>query len=206
MHTEQIGSLLVCLVAAINSLENNGSCDNTISGFFRRFASPSDDLSVRREDAEVLIDQIEKKLDGHKLSLRKDIIMLNNLYNENWDLYKALTMYIKAGEQALEYARNTVLPALESRARLSGQMRDSMNVDVYKGNCEQFENQLHQLRLTRTICLQSAPQLIMLRRNNEDLLIKLQSSIVNTIPLRKQKAAMSTAMKKILQQLTVLTR
>ena len=86
MHTEQIGSLLVCLVAAINSLENNGSCDNTISGFFRRFASPSDDLSVRREDAEVLIDQIEKKLDGHKLSLRKDSIMLNNLYNENWDL------------------------------------------------------------------------------------------------------------------------
>lgn len=194
MHNEKIGSLLVCLVAAINSLE--GSSDNTIMNFFRKFASAADDLSVKRENAEIIIDQIERKLEGHKLSLRKDIIMLNNLYNENWELYKALTMYIKAGEQALDYAQNTMLPMLEARARITGQMQDSMNVDVYKGNCEQFESQLHQLRLTRTICLQSAPQLIMLRRNNEDLLIKLQSSIVNTIPLWKQKVAVSTAMQK----------
>ena len=194
MRTGEIGDLLIELVAALDSLEGSSDKGGVIADFFGMFTDRSAGVTVRREDAEAVVDRIERQLEGHKLSLRKDIVMLSELYRENWELYKTLTMYIKAGEQALDRAVNVELPALESRAKMYGYPEDVMNVDIFRGNCEQFEKQLHQLRLTRTICLQSAPQILMLRRSDEDLLIKLQSSIVNTIPLWKQKAAMSTAM------------
>lgn len=194
MRTEEISGTLVRLVAAIDSLEGGSDQGGVLSGFFRKFSVSSDDMNIRRENAEIIISMIEKQLEGYKLTLRKDIILLNELYEENWQLYKALTMYIKAGESALERVRTTELTALEQNARITGRAEDSMRAEIFSGNCDQFENQLHQLMITRTICLQSAPQILMLKRSNEDMLIKLQSSIVNTIPLWRKKAAMSAAM------------
>ncbi len=194
MRTEEIGGLLVRLVASIDSLEDGNDKGGVLSGFFRKFSVSAEDMNIRKENAEITIDMIERQLEGHKLTLRKDIILLNELYEENWQLYKALTMYIKAAELALERARTIELAALSQRAQITGRAEDSMFADIFSGNCDQFEKQLDQLILTRTICLQSAPQILMLKRSDEDLLIKLQSSIVNTIPLWKKKAAMSAAM------------
>lgn len=194
MHSGEIGDLLIRLVAAIDSLEGESDKSGSILSFFRRLRVSESEMKIKRENAEITIDQIERHLEGHKLTLQKDIILLDELYEENWELYKALTMYIKAGEQALERARETELASLVDRAKITGRAEDSMLAEIYEGNCDQFENQLHQLRLTRTICFQSAPQIIMLRRSDEELLIKLQSSIVNTIPLWKKQAAMAAAL------------
>ncbi len=119
--------------------------------------------------------------------------MLDELYEENWQTFKALTMYIKAAEIALDKARNGELKELYAKAEQSGLPEDVMLADTFAKACEQFEKQVHNLRLTRTSCLQSAPQIKMIQQNDEDLAMKLQSSIVNTMPLWRKKIAMAIA-------------
>ncbi len=198
-NTGEVSELLVEMVAAMDGAEGGKDHGGFLSNFFNKLKVNAKSIRTRNESAEKTLDRIEKQLEGHKLSLQKDVAMLDDLYEENWNTFKALTMYIKAAELALENARNGELVELYARAQASGLPEDAMQADNFAKMCDQFEKQVHNLRLTRTSCLQSAPQIRMIQHNDEDMMMKLQSSIVNTMPLWRKKIAMSIAINNNLQ-------
>ena len=192
-NTGEVSDLLVEMVVAMDGIEGGNDHSGFLSNFFNKIKTSAKSIKTRNESAEKTLERIEKQLEGHKLNLQKDIAMLDDLYEENWQTFKALTMYIKAAEIALENARNGELKELYDKAELSGLPEDAMKADNFAKTCDQFEKQVHNLRLTRTSCLQSAPQIKMIQHNDEDMTMKLQSSIVNTMPLWRKKIAMSIA-------------
>lgn len=192
-NTGEVSNLLIQMVSTMNDLEGGKDNGGFISNFFKKVKGQVTTYRVKNESAEKTLERIEKQLEGHKLTLQKDIAMLDDLYEENWQTFKALTLYIKAAELALDKARNEELPALYSKAQETGLPEDAMKADEFAKQCDQFDKQVHNLRLTRTNCLQSAPQIKMIQHNDEDMAMKLQSSIVNTMPLWRKKIAMSIA-------------
>lgn len=192
-NTGEISGLLVEMVAAMDGMEGGKDQGNFLSNLLNKLKVNAKSVVVRNENAEKTLERIEKQLEGHKLTLQKDVAMLDELYEENWQTFKALTMYIKAAELALDKARNGELKELYAKADASGLPEDAMIADNFAKTCDQFDKQIHNLRLTRTSCLQSAPQIKMIQHNDEDLQMKLQSSIVNTMPLWRKKIAMAIA-------------
>lgn len=192
-NTGEISDLLVQMVVAMDGIEGGNDHSGFLTNFFKKIKTSAKSFRTKNESAEKTLERIEKQLEGHKLTLQKDIAMLDALYEENWDTFKALTMYIKAAEIALDRARSVELKELYDKAELSGLPEDAMKADNFAKTCDQFEKQVHNLRLTRTSCLQSAPQIKMIQHNDEDMTMKLQSSIVNTMPLWRKKIAMSIA-------------
>ena len=198
-NTGEVSDLLVEMVMAMDGLEGGNDKSGVLSNFLNKVKSTFTGIRTKNESAEKTLERIEKQLEGYKLGLQKDIAMLDALYDENWETFKALTMYIKAAEIALDRARNTELAELYRKAEASGLPEDAMIADNFAKNCDQFEKQIHNLRLTRTSCLQSAPQIKMIQHNDEDMSIKLQSSIVNTMPLWRKKIAMAIAIQNNLE-------
>ena len=192
-NTGEISGLLVEMVAAMDGMEGGQDQGGFLSGLLRRVKKSAVSVRTRNESAEKTLERIEKQLEGHKLALQRDIAMLDALYDENWQTFKALTMYIKAAELAIEKARTGELAALYAKAQASGLPEDAMEADNFAKSIEQFEKQVHNLRLTRTSCLQSAPQIRMIQQNDQDMTLKLQSSSVNTMPLWRKKMAMAIA-------------
>lgn len=198
-NTGEISDLLIEMVGAMNGLSGGQDHGGFIQNFFRKIKGQAIAVRTRNESAEKTLERIEKQLEGHKLTLQKDIQMLDALYEENWETFKALTLYIKAAEIALEKARNVELVELYAKAQETGLPEDAMKADEFAKQCDQFDKQVHNLRLTRTNCLQSAPQIKMIQHNDMDMAMKLQSSIVNTMPLWRKKIAMSIAINNNMQ-------
>lgn len=198
-NTGEVSSLLVEMVGAMNGLSGGQDRGGFIKSFFNKIKGQALSVRTKNETAEKTLERIEKQLEGHKLVLQKDIQMLDDLYDENWETFKALTLYIKAAELALDKARNEELPALYAKAQETGLPEDAMKADEFAKQCDQFDKQVHNLRLTRTNCLQSAPQIKMIQHNDMDMAMKLQSSIVNTMPLWRKKIAMSIAINNNMQ-------
>ena len=198
-NTGEVSGLLVEMVGAMNGLAGGNDHSGIIQKFMQKIKGTAIAVRTKTESAEKTLERIEKQLEGHKLTLQKDIQMLDNLYEENWETFKALTLYIKAAEIASEKARNEELPALYAKAEETGLPEDAMKADEFAKQCDQFDKQIHNLRLTRTNCLQSAPQIKMIQHNDMDMAMKLQSSIVNTMPLWRKKIAMSIAINNNMQ-------
>lgn len=198
-NTGEVSSLLIEMVGAMNGLSGGEDKGGFIQRFMQKVKGKALTVRTRNESAEKTLERIEKQLEGHKLVLQKDIAMLDALYDENWETFKALTLYIKAAELALNKAKNEELPALYAKAQETGLPEDAMKADEFAKQCDQFEKQVHNLRLTRTNCLQSAPQIKMIQHNDMDMAMKLQSSIVNTMPLWRKKIAMSIALSNNMQ-------
>ncbi len=198
-NTGEVSSLLIEMVGAMNGLSGGEDKGGFVQRFMQKVKGKALTVRTRNESAEKTLERIEKQLEGHKLVLQKDIAMLDDLYNENWETFKALTLYIKAAELALNKARNEELPALYAKAQETGLPEDAMKADEFAKQCDQFDKQVHNLRLTRTNCLQSAPQIKMIQHNDMDMAMKLQSSIVNTMPLWRKKIAMSIALNNNMQ-------
>lgn len=198
-NTGEVSGLLVEMVGAMNGLSGGADHSGIIHKFMQKIKGTAIAVRTKNESAEKTLERIEKQLEGHKLTLQKDIQMLDNLYEENWETFKALTLYIKAAEIASEKARNEELPALYAKAEETGLPEDAMKADEFAKQCDQFDKQVHNLRLTRTNCLQSAPQIKMIQHNDMDMAMKLQSSIVNTMPLWRKKIAMSIAINNNMQ-------
>ena len=192
-NTGEISGLLVQMVAAMDGVEGGNDHGGFLSGLLNKLKVSAKSVMVKNESAEKTLERIEKQLEGHKLALQKDVTMLEDLYEENWNTFKALTMYIQAAEIALNNAREGELKELYAKAEASGAPEDAMLADTFAKSCDQFEKQVHNLRLTRTSCLQSAPQIKMIQQNDQDMQMKLQSSIVNTMPLWRKKIAMAIA-------------
>ena len=198
-NTGEVSSLLIEMVGAMNGLSGGEDKGGFIQRFMQKVKGKALTVRTRNESAEKTLERIEKQLEGHKLVLQKDIAMLDDLYNENWETFKALTLYIKAAELALNKAKNEELPTLYAKAQETGLPEDAMKADEFAKQCDQFDKQVHNLRLTRTNCLQSAPQIKMIQHNDMDMAMKLQSSIVNTMPLWRKKIAMSIALNNNMQ-------
>ena len=173
------------LIYAVNKLTGNVDSNGIVSKFFNSIKNRFDFRPFDLNTTKATIDLIEKKIVGHTLYIEKDIQTLNKIYDENIMLYKSLTLYIKAAELAIERSKKE-LERMKKEASATGNKLLLLNADGYANQIEMFEQKLYDIRLTRTVCLQYAPQIKMIQNNDMLLLMRLQSSIVNTLPIWKR--------------------
>ncbi len=140
---------------------------------------------------ETNIESICKVLEGHQIQLLKDIAVMDKMYEANLTYFKELTMYILAGKKKLEQTRDTELARLLEKAKASGLPEDVQAAKDLESKCQRFEKKLHDLELTRTISIQTAPQIRMVQGNNTLMVEKIQSTLVNTIPLWKSQMVLA---------------
>ncbi len=162
-----------------------------LSGLFGKSANKAETLKAYYGKVETGIDSITESLEAHQQTLLKDIAIYDKLYENNKIYFKELTMYIAAGKLALEKARKEELPALKSKAEQSGLAEDAQDVKDYASMCDRFEKKIYDLNLTRTVCLQNAPQIRLLQSNAVTLNDKIQTAIINTIPMWKNQLVIS---------------
>ena len=141
--------------------------------------------------AEVNVDKIVRVLENHQVVLMKDIAMLDQMYDLNTKYYKELTMYIIAGKKRLEHVRAHDLEELKKKAAETGAQEDAQAYNDYANLCNRFEKKLHDLELTRMISIQMGPQTRLIQNNDTLMLEKIQSSLVNTIPLWKSQMVLA---------------
>ena len=180
----EVGKILADLVADVKAV---GKEDKGIKGFFNRKSSQIDALKARYEKSEVSVNRIAEELEKHQASLIKDVAMLDRLYSENKVYFKELGMYIAAGEKKLTEVRADELTALRAKAAQTQDPEDAQEADDLANKCERFEKKLYDLKLSRNICLQNAPQIRMVQNADIQMSEKIQSTLVNTLPLWKSQ-------------------
>ena len=186
----EVGDLITSVVGELKDFsteeENKG-----FFGFFRKQTSKIENLKNKYDKAEVSVGKITDALQEHQVRLLKDSAMLDKMYDQNLSYFKELTMYIAAGNQKLEATRNGELAELKNKAALSGLPEDAQAVRDLEEKCNRFEKKLHDLELTRTIAMQTAPQIRLIQNNDTLMVEKIQTTIVNTIPLWKSQMVLA---------------
>ena len=160
-------------------------------GFFKKAGSKLEAMKAQYAKVETNVDKIARELEQHQVTLLKDVAMLDQMYELNLKYYKELTMYILAGKKKLEDVRANELPALKAKAEQSGAQEDAQAYNDKVQMCERFEKKLHDLELTRMISVQMGPQTRLLQNNDTLMVEKIQSSLVNTIPLWKSQMVLA---------------
>ena len=160
-------------------------------GFFKRTSNKLAGLKARYDKAEVNVDKICGVLEGHQVQMLKDIAMLDKMYDLNLVYFKELSMYILAGKKKLEDVRAEVLPKLVSKAQATGLPEDAQAANDMAAMCNSFEKKLHDLELTRMVSIQMAPQIRLVQNNDSMMVEKIQSTLVNTIPLWKSQMVLA---------------
>lgn len=162
-----------------------------ILGIFQKAKRGVDSIKANYAKAETNVSKIEKDLEKHQVVLTQDVEMFEQMYDLNLQYYRELTMYIIAGKKALDKARGEQLEALKVKAEASQMQEDVENYNKYVNLCNRFEKKLHDLELTRVIAMQVAPQIRLLQDNDQEMLEKIQSSLVNTIPLWRHQMVLA---------------
>lgn len=162
-----------------------------ILGIFKKPVQKIDAMRTKYTKVEENIDNICTSLENHQIQLLKDISMLDKMYETNKVYFKELYMYILAGKKKLQKAREEELPKLVEKARLSGRPEDAQEVSDFTALCDRFEKKIYDLELTKTISLQMAPQIRLVQNNDTLMSEKIQSTIVNTIPLWKSQIVLA---------------
>lgn len=162
-----------------------------ILGIFQKAKTGVDSIKANYAKAETNVSRIEKDLEKHQVVLTQDVEMFEQMYDLNLQYYRELTMYIIAGKKALDKARGEQLEALKVKAETSQMQEDVENYNKYVNLCNRFEKKLHDLELTRVIAMQVAPQIRLLQDNDQEMLEKIQSSLVNTIPLWRHQMVLA---------------
>ena len=162
-----------------------------ILGIFQKAKRGVDSIKANYAKAETNVSRIEKDLEKHQVVLTQDVEMFEQMYDLNLQYYRELTMYIIAGKKALDKARGEQLEALKVKAETSQMQEDVENYNKYVNLCNLFEKKLHDLELTRVIAMQVAPQIRLLQDNDQEMLEKIQSSLVNTIPLWRHQMVLA---------------
>ncbi|MDF1493491.1 toxic anion resistance protein [Caproiciproducens sp. CPB-2] len=186
----EVGKMLSGVVAELKSFE----VDEDDKGFFARFKRGGNKiiaLKARYAKAETNVDQICDVLEAHQVQLLKDISILDKMYEVNKTYFKELSMYLLAGDQKLKQVRSNDLPALQQKAQASGLPEDAQAANDLSNMCNRFEKKLHDLDLTRMVSIQMAPQLRLIQNNDLIMSEKIQSTIVNTIPLWKSQMVLA---------------
>ncbi len=182
----EVGDMLSDLVIQLKGLDDAGE-KKGLRGLFKKGQSSIAELKAKYDKAEVNVDKISAALDEHWRVLTKDIAMMDKMYEMNLAYFKELSMYIIAGKLRAEELRQTELPRLQEKAAQSGLPEDAQAANDYANLLGRFEKKLHDLELTRMISVQMSPQIRMIQNNDSLMAEKIQTSIVNTIPLWKSQ-------------------
>ena len=185
--TGEVGEMLVKLVNEIKGFGDSAEKPKGIGGLFWNAKKAVSDMQTKYDKVEVNVDAIASSLEGYQVQLLKDISLFNHLYDMNTEYFKELTMYILAGEKRLAEVRRTTLEDLKARAAQSGDAMDAQRANDMAANCDRFEKKLHDLKLTRQVALQMAPQIRLLQNNDSLLVERIQSTLSNTLPLWKSQ-------------------
>ncbi len=185
----EVGETLTSLVVEIKDFgeeEKKG-----LFGMFKKAGNKLEVMKAQYGKVEQSVDKIARELEQHQITLMKDIAMFDQMYELNLKYYKELTMYILAGKKRLAEIRSTELEELRKKAESSGKAEDAQAYNDLSQMCDRFEKKLHDLELTRMVSIQMGPQTRMLQNNDTLMVEKIQSSLVNTIPLWKSQMVLA---------------
>ena len=185
----EIGELISNVVGELKDFDVQE--EGKFFGFFRKQTSKIENLKNKYDKAQANVEKITDSLQQHQVRLMKDSAMLDKMYEQNLNYFKELTMYILAGKKKLEETRNGKLAEMKNKAALSGPPEDAQAARDLDEKCSRFEKKLHDLELTRTIAMQTAPQIRLIQNNDTVMVEKIQTTIVNTIPLWKSQMVLA---------------
>lgn len=192
VRTKDLGEVGDALSSLVVELKNFGQPEKKgIAGLFQKKKNELEAMKASYSKAETNVDKIVKVLENHQVVLMKDIAMFDQMYDLNTKYYKELTMYIIAGKKRLAYLRTHDLEDLRKKAETTGAQEDAQAYNDFANLCSRFEKKLHDLELTRMISVQMGPQTRLLQNNDTQMLEKIQSSLVNTIPLWKSQMVLA---------------
>ncbi len=191
-NTGAAGDLLAELVSQIKSFDGEvGKEPKGLEKLFSNAKKSIDKILAKYSKIEKNIDTIEQGLEKDKIMMLKDVAIFDNMYEKNLQYFKEISLYIIAGERKLEQLRNEVLPELKKKAEESGEQIDAQKVNDMENTINRFEKKIYDLKTTRIISIQMAPQIRLLQNNEAELVEKIQSSITNTIPLWKNQMVLA---------------
>ena len=193
VRTKDLGEVGKSLSDLVVELKGFGEEEEKkgLFGLFKKTGNKLEAMKAQYAKVESNVDKIVRELEQHQVTLLKDVAMLDQMYELNLKYYKELTMYILAGKKRLEVVRTTELPALKAKAEASGAQEDAQAYNDLVQLCDRFEKKLHDLELTRMISIQMGPQTRLLQNNDTLMVEKIQSSLVNTIPLWKSQMVLA---------------
>ena len=187
----EVGNQISSLVVELKGFDID---DEEKKGFFGRFKNTGNKILAmksRYDSAETNVNKIAAALESHQVQLMKDVVMLDKLYDMNLNYHKELTMYIIAGKKKLNLERSTTLVEMQNKARRSGLAEDAQAANDFAQQCDSFEKKLHDLELTRMVSVQMSPQIRLVQNNDKLMSDKIQSTLVNTIPLWKSQMVLA---------------
>ena len=187
----QVGDTLSSLVIELKNFGRDEEEEKGFFGFFKKAGNKMEAMKTQYAKAEVNVDKICRELEQHQRVLMKDIAMFDQMYDLNLKYYKELTMYIIAGKKKLAEVQTTQLEELRQKAQRTGAQEDAQAYNDLVQMCDRFEKKLHDLELTRMVSIQMGPQVRMLQNNDTVMVEKIQSSLVNTIPLWKSQMVLA---------------
>jgi uncharacterized protein YaaN involved in tellurite resistance len=190
----EVGGMLSGLVVELKGLNFDDSEKKGFMGLFRKSAQSFEAMKAQYSKAETNVDKIVDELNTHEITLMKDIAMLDKMYEKNSEYQKELTMYILAGKLKCEQLRNEELPKLQQKAKETNTPEDAQAANDFANMVGRFEKKINDLELTRIISIQMAPQIRLIQNNDNLMAEKIQSSIVNTIPLWKSQMVLGLSM------------
>ena len=194
VRTKDMGELGDMVTNLLGELKGFSAEEEEKKGFFGMFKKASNNLQnmkIKYEKAEENVDRIAEQLEQHQMVLMKDAALLDQMYDKNLEYFKQLSMYILAGEKKLADERATTLQELYAKAQASGLPEDAQAANDYAALCDRFEKKLYDLKLTRQISIQMGPQIRMIQNNDTLMTEKIQTSLVNTIPLWKSQVVLA---------------
>lgn len=191
VRTKDLGTVGEALSSLVLELKQVGQPEKKGFGLFQRSKRKLEEMKAQYAKAEANVDKIAEMLEGHQLTLMKDVAMLDQMFDLNQQYCKELTMYIIAGKKRLAAIRAGELEELRKRAEASGSQEDAQAYNDMVNLCNRFEKKLHDLELTRIISIQMGPQTRMLQNNDTLMIEKIQTSLVNTIPLWKSQMVLA---------------
>lgn len=186
----EVGELLSGVVGELRNFDVDED-DKGFFGFFKRSANKLNNLRTKYDKAEANINKVCESLENHQVQLMKDVALLDKMYELNKVYFKELTMYILAGKKKLQKVQAEDLPALQAKAQASGLPEDAQAANDLSSMCNRFEKKLHDLELTRMVSIQMGPQIRLVQNNDKIMAEKIQSTIVNTIPLWKSQMVLA---------------
>lgn len=187
----EIGDMLSSVVGELKNFENSTEEKKGLFGIFKKPAKKIEEMKTKYNKVEGNINNVCTALEKHQIQLLKDIAMLDKMYEVNLAYFKELSMYILAGKKKLEKSKNIELPKLKETAMISGRTEDAQRANDFAALCDRFEKKIHDLELTKMVSMQMAPQIRLIQNNDSIMSEKIQSIIVNTIPLWKSQIVLA---------------
>jgi len=193
-ETGEVGNMLVNLVAELKGFQRDSEEPKGLAKLFAKGEDKITRMKARYNKVSANVDTIASSLEGYQTQLLKDVAMFDRLYDQNSDYFHQLTLYIIAGDKKLEQVRNNELKELQEKAAQSGDAMDAQKANDLAAQCDRFEKKLYDLKLTRQVAIQMAPQIRLLQNNDSLLVERIQSTLSNTLPLWKSQMVLALGM------------